>query len=59
MAPKEAPMRCVAPIDEVGTLCGAPADVERVVDGVACPLCAAHAAEFDEEFARGWTRSER
>jgi hypothetical protein len=42
-------MRCVAPIDDDGALCGAPAHVERVVDGVAFPLCAWHAAEFDRE----------
>ena len=42
-------MRCVAPIDEIGTLCGAPAEAERIVEGVVCPLCAKHAEELDQE----------
>jgi len=30
-------------------VCGAIATVERVVEGVVCPLCQAHAAELDAE----------
>lgn len=54
--------RCIAPVDatEAGPnafrergvsefLCGEPATTERVVEGLACPLCAAHAAEIDAE----------
>jgi hypothetical protein len=34
-------------VDEL--LCGEPATTERVAEGLACPLCAAHAAELDDE----------
>jgi len=33
-------------------LCGAPATTERLVDGVRCPLCAQHAAEYDDDLRR-------
>lgn len=41
--------RCVAPLDDDGDrLCGAPATEERVVEeDLVCPLCAAHAREYD------------
>jgi hypothetical protein len=44
------------PIDDIGDgdalkapLCGEPATTTRVVEGLVCPLCAAHAKEFDED----------
>lgn len=55
-------LRCIAPVEpsesgpnafrERGVdelLCGEPATTERVAEGLACPLCAAHAAEIDAE----------
>lgn len=49
---------CIAPVGDVSdsaelseiALCGKPAVAERVVAGLRCALCAAHAAEFDAEF---------
>lgn len=43
------PKRCIAPIDDEGHLCGAPATEERVIEDLVCPLCAEHAAEVDED----------
>jgi hypothetical protein len=48
VSPVEGP-RCVAPLGDVGRLCGEDAVTERLVEGILCPLCAAHAAELDEE----------
>ncbi len=59
------PARCIAPVDasdagpnafrERGVaelLCGEPATTERTAEGIVCPLCAAHAAELDEDRAK-------
>lgn len=42
---------CIAPTDGTldARLCGAPAITTRVVDGLECALCAAHATEGDDE----------
>lgn len=46
---------CVAPLDDGGglhdRLCGRPATTERVVGGIALPLCDDHARELDAERA--------
>lgn len=44
------PARCVAPVDG-DLLCGAPATEERTIEDIVCPLCAAHAAEIDDDTA--------
>ncbi len=51
---------CIAPLGDVPedslegvALCGKPATTARVVEGLRCPLCAAHAAEIDAEAKRG------
>lgn len=49
--------RCVAPLGDADAetpleqiqICGEPATEVREVEGIACPLCAAHAAEIDAE----------
>lgn len=57
--------RCIAPISEVDAedfvLCGKPATTTRLAEGLECPLCEAHAREFDkarrielEKLNRGW-----
>lgn len=52
--PPPAPARCVAPVDGgedagVLVLCGDPAVTTRTMEGIECPLCAAHAQELDRE----------
>lgn len=61
MSPRRPPAprarTCIAPTGDVGDsleatpLCGRPATTERLVEGVRCPLCALHAAEYDADLA--------
>ena len=49
--------RCVAPLNDsddvdADVLCGKKATSYRFVDPVICPLCTAHAAEWDADTAR-------
>ena len=39
---------CIAPLSD-GRLCGAPAVTTRSVESLDCALCAAHAAEMDDD----------
>jgi hypothetical protein len=41
--------RCIAPLGDGDELCGEPATETRIVEGLECPLCMAHARELDEE----------
>jgi hypothetical protein len=43
--PEPRPAACVAPVD--GEECGERATAWRIVEGIACPLCAKHAREYD------------